>query len=84
MAGSSPHSAATMNATTRKLLEKVRRIVPPMLERFHKGIDLFSFNLCICPRFDVRVSQMADADGYRLLTRRIQDSWAGLRLLEGV
>ncbi|KAL9112059.1 MAG: hypothetical protein Q9227_003679 [Pyrenula ochraceoflavens] len=34
---SAAHQAPEMSSSTRKMLDKVRRIVPPMLESFHKG-----------------------------------------------
>ncbi|EEP76649.1 conserved hypothetical protein [Uncinocarpus reesii 1704] len=43
-----------MSAPTRNLLEKVKRLVPPMLEKFHKGIETsiaillkFPYSFCV-------------------------------------
>ena len=40
-----------MSATTKELLKKVRMIVPPMLEKFHKGTS------CVLLRVGILLTQ---------------------------
>lgn len=32
-----PNSEASMSSATKEILGRVRQLIPPMLERFHKG-----------------------------------------------
>lgn len=41
MAASDPSRAPEMSAATRGVLARVRRMVPPMLDKFHKGSSFF-------------------------------------------
>lgn len=47
----SPHAPLPppeMSAATKEMLARVRQMVPPMLEKFHKGTVCFLCSLSVC------------------------------------